>query len=45
MPLPRHSQTAAAVGGRIYVPGGSTRRGGTPGAEPSITAHADAFQP
>jgi N-acetylneuraminic acid mutarotase len=45
MPLPRHSQTAAAVGGRIYLPGGSTRRGGTPGQEPSITAHVDAFQP
>jgi N-acetylneuraminic acid mutarotase len=45
MPLPRHSQTAATVGGRIYLPGGSTRRGGTPGAEPSITAHVDAFQP
>jgi N-acetylneuraminic acid mutarotase len=45
MPLPRHSQTAAAVGARIYLPGGATRRGGTPGQEPSITAHVDAFQP
>jgi len=45
MPLPRHSQTAAAAGGRIYMPGGATRRGGTAGQEPSITAHVDAFQP
>ncbi len=45
MPVPRHSETAAAVGGRIYVPGGSTRRGGSAGPEASITAHVDAFQP
>jgi N-acetylneuraminic acid mutarotase len=45
MSLPRHSQTAAAVGDRIHVPGGSTRRGGTPGQEAAITAHVDAFRP
>jgi N-acetylneuraminic acid mutarotase len=45
MPLPRHSQTAAAVGERIYVPGGATRRGGNVGGESAITAHVDAFRP
>jgi len=45
MPLPRHSHTAATVGDRIYLPGGSTRRGGNLGQEAAITAHVDAFWP
>jgi N-acetylneuraminic acid mutarotase len=41
MPLPRHSLAAAAVGNRIYLPGGSTARGGGP----NITDYVDAFEP
>jgi N-acetylneuraminic acid mutarotase len=41
MPLPRHSLAAAAVGTRIYLPGGSTARGGGP----NITDYMDAFEP
>lgn len=39
MPIPRHAVAAVAVGDRIYLPGGSTRRGG------SATAIVDAFAP
>jgi N-acetylneuraminic acid mutarotase len=41
IPLPRHSLAAAAVGQRIYLPGGSTARGGGP----NITDYVDAFEP
>lgn len=42
-PVPRRSQSAAAVGERIYLPGGRTRRSGTPARSPAITAQVDAF--
>ena len=41
MPLPRHSLITATVGDRIYLPGGSTARGGGP----NITDYVDAFEP
>ena len=41
MPLPRHSLITATFGNRIYLPGGSTARGGGP----NITAYVDAFEP
>jgi N-acetylneuraminic acid mutarotase len=40
MPLPRHSLVAAAIGNRIYLPGGATSRGGT-----NLTDKVDAFEP
>jgi len=40
MPLPRHSLVTAAVGNRIYLPGGATSRGGT-----NLTDYVDAFEP
>jgi N-acetylneuraminic acid mutarotase len=40
MPLPRHSLVTAAVGGRIYLPGGATSRGGM-----NLTDYVDAFDP
>lgn len=40
MPLPRHSIVAAAIGDRIYVPGGATTRGGA-----NLTDYLDAFTP
>jgi N-acetylneuraminic acid mutarotase len=40
MPVPRHSLSAAAVGDRIYLPGGAPRRGGA-----EVIATVDAFQP
>jgi len=42
MPTPRHSLVAAAVGNRIYLPGGSTQQG-TLGA--ATTLLLDAFDP
>jgi N-acetylneuraminic acid mutarotase len=40
MPLPRHSQVAIASGGKIYLPGGAVKRGGS-----DITGKGDAFEP
>jgi N-acetylneuraminic acid mutarotase len=40
MPLPRHSLVTAAVGNRIYLPGGATSRGGG-----NLTDKMDAFEP
>lgn len=40
MPLPRHSLVTAAIGNRIYLPGGATSRGGT-----NLTDYVDAFEP
>lgn len=40
MPFPRHSQSAAAVGNRIYLPGGAPHRAGY-----DVLRYVDAFQP
>jgi N-acetylneuraminic acid mutarotase len=40
MPLPRHSLVTAAIGNRIYLPGGATTRGGE-----HLTDYVDAFEP
>ena len=40
MTLPRHSQVAVAAGGKIYIPGGAVKRGGS-----DITGKGDAFEP
>jgi N-acetylneuraminic acid mutarotase len=40
MPLPRHSLVTAAIGNRIYLPGGATTRGGA-----NLTDYMDAFEP
>ena len=42
MPLPRHALGAAAVGSRIYLPGGSIVQGGR---APGTTAIMDVFEP
>jgi N-acetylneuraminic acid mutarotase len=40
MPFPRHSQSAASVGNRIYLPGGAPHRAGY-----DVLRYVDAFQP
>ena len=42
MPLPRHALSAAVVGKRIYLPGGSIVQGGR---VPGVTAIMDTFEP
>src|SRR5713226_4581908 len=42
MPLPRHALSAAVVGSRIYLPGGSIVQGGR---APGVTAIVDTFEP
>jgi len=40
MPFPRHSQSAAAFGNRVYLPGGAPHRAGY-----DVLRYLDAFQP
>ena len=40
MPVPRHSQVAIAADGRILIPGGALKRGGS-----DVTGAGDAFEP